>query len=183
MRRLALPLLLLSFPAFAQDAHCQDIAAPLPLSGTSPHATLCDYFTGAKAVLVVNTASMCGFTPQFKGLEAIYQEYASQGLQILGFPSDDFGGQEHATASKTAEVCYRNYGVTFPMFSQVDVSGASAHPLFQRLSSSTGGPPRWNFHKYLIAPGHTQAFGSRTAPDSAEMRTAIEALLAAGKAF
>jgi len=183
MRNLVLTLLLLSSPAFGQSSACEDLAAPLPLSGSSPHTTLCDYFAGAKAVLVVNTASMCGFTPQFKGLETLYQEYSSQGLQILGFPSDDFGGQEHAAASKTAEVCYRNYGVTFPMFSQVDVSGPEAHPLFQRLAASTQSPPAWNFHKYLIAPGSVQAFNSRTAPTGKEMRKAIETLITTGEAF
>ncbi len=186
MRRTLLTLLApfaLAAPALAQSPLCEGIPAPSPLVGERPQASLCDYFSGAKAVLVVNTASMCGFTPQFKSLETAYQEFSGQGLQILGFPSDDFGGQEHASASKTAEVCYRNYGVTFPMFSQIDVKGPNAHPLFQRAGDTTESPPRWNFHKYLITPGGTQAFDSRTTPTSDALRAAIEAALAQDERF
>jgi len=107
-----------------------------------------------KVVLVVNTASKCGFAPQFDGLEKLYEEYHDQGLVVLGFPSDQFANQEFADDAETAEFCKMNYGVTFPMFAKVDVNGAEAHPLFTWLRRESGGflgdAIKWNFTKFLI---------------------------------
>lgn len=105
-------------------------------------------------VLVVNTASKCGFTPQYAGLEALYQQFKDQGLVILGFPCNQFGNQEPGGAEQIAETCQINYGVSFPMYAKVDVNGASAHPLFQWLTSELPGwlgkSIKWNFTKFLI---------------------------------
>jgi glutathione peroxidase len=137
--------------------------------------------TAGKAVLLVNTASYCGYTPQFKGLEALYQRYRKQGLTIIGFPSDDFF-QESDDAATTATVCYVNYGVTFPMTAAIKVRGGDAHPIFKHLHQA--GQPSWNFNKYLVgADGRVIAhFGSNTEPDDVELTSAIEKELLASKA-
>jgi glutathione peroxidase len=139
---------------------------------------LCEAYEG-KPVLIINTASHCGFTPQFKGLEALYQEYRDQGLVVAGFPSDSFN-QEADSEEKTAEMCYVNYGVTFDMYSEIAVKGDDAHPLFVELAEAQGAP-RWNFTKYLVdANGDVVAkWGSRTSPEDPELRKAIETALAA----
>ena len=107
-----------------------------------------------KAVLVVNTASKCGFTPQYKGLEELYGQYKDQGLVILGFPCDQFGHQEPGTEDEIQEFCELNYGVSFPMFAKVDVNGDEAHPLYKWLRSEKGGilgdRIKWNFTKFLV---------------------------------
>lgn len=141
--------------------------------------SLCQY--AGKAVLVVNTASECGFTPQYEGLEALWKAYGDDGLVVLGFPSDQFGGQEFDDDAEIARFCKLNYGVSFPMFTRSSVRGDDAIPLFRGLIDATGKSPKWNFHKYLIArDGRTaQAFGTRVKPDSKELRDAIEAALAA----
>jgi glutathione peroxidase len=108
---------------------------------------LCQY--AGKVVLVVNTASYCGFTKQYKGLEALYAKYAPRGLVVLGFPSNDFK-QEDADAKKIAELCYNTYGVKFPMFASTVVTGEGANPLYSELIKATGNQPKWNFNKYLI---------------------------------
>ena len=129
--------------------------------------------TAGKTVLVVNTASFCGFTPQFEGLEALYQKYKDDGLMIVGFPSDDFH-QESDDAAEIAEVCFINYGVSFPMTSVVKGKGADAHPIFQKLHVK--GEPQWNFNKYLVSKsGDVVAhYGSTVDPDSATLTQAIE---------
>jgi len=133
--------------------------------------------TAGKAVLLVNTASFCGYTPQFKGLEALYQRWKEQGLVVIGFPSDDFF-QEADEEAKTADICYINYGVTFPMTSSIRVRGNNAHPVFRHLHES--GQPSWNFNKYLIDGSGliVEHFGSNTAPESAVLEAAIGRVLA-----
>lgn len=107
-----------------------------------------------KVVLVVNTASLCGFTPQYTGLETLYQKYKDQGLVILGFPCNQFGKQEPGGAEQIAQTCQINYGVTFPMFAKVEVNGPQTHPVFQWLKSKLpgwfGAKVRWNFTKFLV---------------------------------
>jgi len=136
-----------------------------------------------KAVLVVNTASACGFTPQYKGLEALWKAYKDKGLIVLGVPSNDFGAQEPGNESQIKEFCAVRYGVDFPLTGKVHVAGGGAHPLYQWIAKELGegGAPRWNFHKYLIGKdGHIAgAFASKVTPESAEMKQAIEAALAA----
>jgi len=114
--------------------------------------SMADY--AGKVVLVVNTASKCGFTPQYAGLEELYQTYKDQGLVILGFPCNQFGGQEPGDAAEIAQTCQINYGLTFPMFAKVNVNGSDAHPLFQWLTSAAPGllgeSIKWNFTKFLI---------------------------------
>ncbi|MFY8273683.1 glutathione peroxidase [Pseudoalteromonas sp. SSDWG2] len=125
-------------------------------------------------LLIVNTASNCGFTPQFKELEELHQKYKDQGLVVLGFPSDDFF-QEEDEEQDTAKVCYINYGVTFTMLAPTSVRGDDAHPVFQFLNDQTSSP-NWNFYKYLVSKDRTQVtrFNSRTKPLSDEMIAAIE---------
>jgi glutathione peroxidase len=108
-----------------------------------------------KVLLIVNTASQCGFTPQYKGLEELYKKYSAQGLEILAFPCDQFGHQEPGTDAEIRGFCERNYGVTFPLFSKIEVNGDNAHPLFQYMKTESGGlltdAIKWNFTKFLIA--------------------------------
>ena len=139
-------------------------------------------FTG-KLVLVVNTASHCGFTPQYAGLEALYRKYANQGLVVLGFPCNQFGKQEPGGAEEISQTCYINYGVSFPMFEKVDVNGSAAHPVFRYLKHELpgilGDRIKWNFTKFLI--GHDGKPLKRFAPIStpekieAAIRTALQA--------
>jgi glutathione peroxidase len=139
---------------------------------------------GGKVLLVVNTASKCGFTPQYEGLEALQKKYAARGFSVLGFPSNDFKGQEPGDEAEIQEFCTLTYGVKFPMFQKVQVTGAGATPLYQRLTQATGVAPGWNFHKYLIArDGRVVAqFPSKVKPDDAALVAAIERELSAGKA-
>ena len=108
-----------------------------------------------QVLLVVNTASQCGFTPQYKGLQQLHDDFAPQGFTVLGFPCDQFGNQEFSDDAEIATFCEKNFGVTFPMFSKVDVNGAEAHPLFRWLRTQKGGllgdKIRWNFTKFLVA--------------------------------
>ena len=140
---------------------------------------LCETY-GGKVVLVVNTASHCGYTAQYEGLETLYKSYKDKGLVVLGFPSEQFGGQEFGDDAKIAEFCKANYGVTFPMFAKGGVKGGEANPLFKGLASTTGQEPKWNFNKYLIGrDGKTvKHFGSNTKPQGEDFVKAIEAELA-----
>jgi glutathione peroxidase len=134
-----------------------------------------------KVVLVVNTASQCGFTGQYKGLEELYRTYADRGLVVLGFPCDQFGHQEPGDEEEIATFCERNFGVTFPLFSKIDVNGPDAHPLYRWLRSEKSGlvgdKIRWNFTKFLVdTEGNVvERYGSKTTP--AQIADDIEALL------
>lgn len=137
-----------------------------------------------KVLLIVNTASKCGLTPQLKGLESLYAEYKDRGLVVLGFPSNDFAGQEPLQGEAIEEFCTKNYGVTFPIFDKVVVKGKNACPLYEFLSDKSrngkvSSTPMWNFHKYLVdREGRVQDFFiSSTDPEAAKVRQAIEALL------
>lgn len=138
---------------------------------------LCQY-TG-RVVLVVNTASFCGFTKQYEGLEALYAKYQSKGFTVLGFPSNDFGKQEPGSAKEIADFCYNTYGVKFPMFAKTVVSGDGRTALYSALQQATGQAPRWNFHKYLIdRQGKVIAsFPSNTEPMAPTVQKAVEAAL------
>ena len=118
-----------------------------PLAEPEP-VSLCDHYAG-KVLLVVNTASRCGFTPQYEGLEALYERYRDQGLVVLGFPSNDFA-QEPGSEQDIRSFCELTYDVKFPMFEKIRVTGESAHPLYQTLADQSDGYPQWNFHKYLL---------------------------------
>ncbi len=133
-----------------------------------------------KVVLVVNTASKCGNTPQYEGLEKLYEEYRDDGLVVLGFPSNDFFGQEPGTEEQIQEFCRLTYSIQFPMFEKVTVKEGEAHPFFDELAAAAGTYPTWNFHKYLIGrDGQLIAeFSPRTQPYDAEMLATIKAALA-----
>jgi glutathione peroxidase len=137
---------------------------------------LCQAY-GGKPLLIVNTASFCGFTPQFSGLEKLYQQYKDKGLVVLGFASNDFK-QEAKNDQEIAKVCRQNYGVTFDMFAPIVVSGANAHPLFKELAAQSH-EPAWNFNKYLVNRDGkvVQYFSSHVVPESEAMHQAIVAVL------
>ena len=176
---------------FSLQAQAQPAAAPAAdcpallqhsvnrLQDDKPQA-LCQY--AGKVLLVVNTASYCGFTPQYEGLEALHAKYAARGLVVMGFPSNDFN-QESADSKKIAELCFNTYGVKFPMFASSSVKGKSANPLFAQLAKATGKEPGWNFNKYLVGrDGKPVAhFGSSNSPDSPALVGAIEKALAAAR--
>ena len=142
----------------------------LPLSG----------FKG-KAVLVVNTASECGYTPQYDDLEKLWQANKDKGLVVLGVPCNQFGAQEPGTEAEIGAFCRKNYGVTFPLTAKNDVKGKDAHPFYQWASKEAGtsGPPKWNFHKYLVARDGSLAgqFSSGTKPGGPAIRKALEKVL------
>ncbi len=132
-----------------------------------------------KAVLVVNVASRCGYTPQYAGLEALYQKYKSRGLVIVGVPANNFGGQEPGSDSEIKQFCSRTYNVTFPMLGKVSVKGDGITPLYAYLTTAQGGDVKWNFTKFLVGKDGkaVQRFESKVAPDSAELASAIEQIL------
>jgi glutathione peroxidase len=143
---------------------------PLPLSG----------FAG-QAVLVVNTASLCGFTRQYGALQQVFETYRARGLVVLGVPSNDFGGQEPGTAAEIKQFCEVNFAVDFPLTEKQVVKGEAAHPFFRAVVAELGpeAAPRWNFHKFLVAPDGrlAGAWPSRVEPDAPELIAAIEAVL------
>jgi glutathione peroxidase len=139
--------------------------------------SLCAY-TG-KVVMVVNTASECGYTPQYEGLEALYRKYRGRGLVILGFPSNDFGGQEPGSNAQIASFCVNQYAIDFPMFAKTELG---KNPLYADLAKAAGAAPRWNFHKYLIDRGGKRvlSFDTRVAPEDPRLAAAIERMLNEG---
>jgi glutathione peroxidase len=138
---------------------------------------LCQY--AGKVVLVVNTASYCGYTKQYEGLESLYAKYSPKGLVILGFPSNDFGKQEPGSAKEIADLCFNTYGVKFPMFAKSVVSGADANPLHAQLIKATGKEPKWNFTKYLIDRNGKviEHFPSKVTPEDKALVGKIEQAL------
>jgi glutathione peroxidase len=136
--------------------------------------SLCEY--QGKVLLVVNTASECGYTPQYEGLEALYRKYRGKGLVVLGFPSNDFGGQEPGSNRDIASFCVNQYAIDFPMFAKTELR---KNPLYAQLIQATGRAPRWNFHKYLVdrKGQQVQSFDTRVRPDDPKLVAAIEKLL------
>lgn len=178
----------LAMPAHAASAAATAVAAPAAcpailkqtfnrLQDEAPQ-NLCQY--AGKVVLVVNTASYCGFTNQYEGLEALYAKYGSKGLVVLGFPSNDFGKQEPGNSKEIADFCYNTYGVKFPMFAKSVVSGPAPNPLYVDLIKQTGKTPAWNFHKYLIDRNGkvVESFPSKVTPDDKKLVGAVEKALA-----
>lgn len=186
---LATVALALWAPAQAQPANSPVVTAAAACPALLQHTflrlqdekkqPLCQY--AGRVVLVVNTASYCGFTGQYAGLEALHKRYQARGLVVLGFPSNDFGRQEPGSNQAIADFCENTFGVKFPMFSKTVVLGPSAHPLFQQLAQRTSERPGWNFHKYLIARDGqaVQSFPSAMAPDHPAIMREIEKLLSA----
>ena len=163
--------LMLGQSAFAQGLLDQNYR---PLAGKTSVNLKQAY--GGEVILVVNTASKCGFTPQYEGLEALQRKYAARGFTVLGFPSNDFKGQEPGEEAQIKEFCTLTYGVKFPMFEKVHVTGDDTTPLYRELAKATGVSPGWNFHKYLIARDGTVVanFPSKVKPDDAALVAAIE---------
>jgi len=158
--------------------HCSPVLKHTirPLMGAEA-VTLCEAYAG-QVLLIVNTASKCGFTHQFDELEALYQRYQARGFQVLGFPSDDFR-QELDTEQAVAEFCQLNYGVTFPMFQKLGVTAQTAHPLFRDLAAASGEFPAWNFNKYLVSrKGEVKSmYASSVRPLGHKLVGDLEALL------
>lgn len=168
-----------SQPAISAAAPCATLLQHnfLRLQDEKPQ-TLCQY--SGKVLLVVNTASFCGFTAQYKGLEALYAKYRSKGLVVLGFPSNDFS-QETGSNKEIADFCENTFGVNFPMFIKSSVSGKTANPLYKQLAEGTGSAPRWNFHKYLISRDGQEisSFGTSVDPNNSTFLREIEKKLLA----
>ena len=175
-------LFLLTVMLFAKAAPAAASCSPL-LSHTFPRLqdeapqSLCQY--QGKVILVVNTASFCGFTSQYEGLEKLYAKYKDRGLVVLGFPSNDFGQQEPGSNKDIADFCKNTYDVKFPMFAKSSVSSSNPNPLFKMLIAKTGTTPKWNFYKYLIDRNGNaiDAFSSMTKPTSSSITSEIEKLL------
>ena len=171
----------LALPLLASAGSCPALLdREIPRLQDEKPQNLCQH--AGKVVVVVNTASFCGYTPQYKGLEALQSKYSSRGLVVLGFPSNDFGKQEPGSNKEIADFCENTFGVKFPMFAKSRVAadaGRELNPLFAELKQRTGQAPQWNFHKYVIGrDGQTvQSFGSDVEPGSAAFIATIEKLL------
>jgi glutathione peroxidase len=175
-------VLLSTLPASAHAA--SSCSAPFNHQLTSLQgqpADLCEY--QGKVVMVVNTASYCGYTPQYKALEAIYEKYKAQGFVVLGFPANDFGGQEPGSNAEVADFCERTYKVKFPMFSKSSVVKGGDNPVIAELAAKTGQWPEWNFHKYLIdrSGKNVISYASRENPAMPDITSQIEKLLKADR--
>ncbi|MEY4766553.1 MAG: hypothetical protein RI907_3226 [Pseudomonadota bacterium] len=170
--------------AGAEAPSATPAACPALLNQTFPRLqdekpqSLCQY--SGRVLLVVNTASYCGFTSQYKGLESLYARYKDQGLVVLGFPSNDFGNQEPGSGKQIAEFCANTYGVKFPMFAKSHVRGDDVNPLHAQLIAATRTTPKWNFYKYLVGRDGKpiQAYSSMTGPDDSDLIADIERALA-----
>lgn len=182
MKKLMTAMTLTFASTAASAADCPDVLKHLKRKLNSQEVVnLCEEYKD-KTVLFVNTASKCGFTPQFEGLEALYTNYKDDGFVVLGFPSNDFK-QEFADESKTAELCELTYGVNFPMFEPMSVRGDGADPLYAKLAEETGKQPSWNFNKYLMDKnGNITHYGSRTRPDDEDFLKDLTDALAGAKA-
>jgi glutathione peroxidase len=181
-RLLTLIALAAALPALAQSVKSLH---DIPLKTIEGKDTSLKAYEG-KVVLLVNVASKCGYTRQYKGLEAVYQKYKDKGVVVVGVPSNDFGGQEPGSAEEIVEFCQKNFGVSFPLMSKSKVLGSDKHPLFAALTGKESpfpGDVKWNFGKFVIGKdGKLVArFGSGTEPESAELSEAIEKSLKAGK--
>ncbi|RJF97329.1 glutathione peroxidase [Noviherbaspirillum saxi] len=181
-KRLLLSILLIgaAAPAFAQTgSSCPAILNQTfnRLQDDAPQ-NLCKY--AGQVVLVVNTASYCGFTSQYEGLEALYARYQPKGLTVLGFPSNDFGGQEPGDSKQIADLCFNTYGVKFPMFAKSSVSGKEANALHSQLAKATDTTPKWNFYKYLIDRSGkvVGSYSSLVKPTDKQLTSDIEKALA-----
>jgi glutathione peroxidase len=166
-------------PSTAGESPCPSVLDHKFASLQDEPVSLCQF--RGKVLLVVNTASECGYTPQYEGLEGLYRRYRDKGFVVLGFPANDFGAQEPGSNKQIAQFCQVNYGVTFPMFAKTSVVGAKANPLYRELAARTGKPPRWNFHKYLLdrLGQPVAAFESAVEPADPRVTSQIEKLLAA----
>lgn len=175
---LATLLFCFTFDANAQTDACPEVLQHSfnRLQDDAPQ-NLCQYKD--KVILVVNTASYCGFTKQYEGLEALYAKYKDRGLVVLGFPSNDFGKQEPGTSKEIADFCFNTYGVKFPMFAKSSVHGDNVSPLYAQLIKATNTTPKWNFYKYLIDRNGKvlNAYASTTTPDNKGLVAAIEKAL------
>ncbi|MEH3085672.1 MAG: glutathione peroxidase [Xylophilus ampelinus] len=175
---LALPAAAIGLPARAADGSCPaNLQFSFDRLQDEKPQSLCQY--AGKVVLVVNTASFCGFTQQYRGLEALYARYRDRGLVVLGFPSNDFA-QEGGSNQEIAQFCENTFGVRFPMFVKSSVRGPDANPLFRRLASEARRAPLWNFHKYLLGRDGrlVDDFTSMTAPDNPSFVQVVEQQLA-----
>jgi glutathione peroxidase len=180
-----LAALLLSAPAPGQPTSPAQSSACPPLLDhvfnrlqTGKPESLCQY--RGKVLLIVNTASYCGYTHQYEGLEAMYRKYRDRGLVVLGFPSNDFGAQEPGSNKEIAEFCRLTYGVQFPMFEKLSVKDLRGNPLYSELRDKTGQVPKWNFFKYVIdrTGQPAGAFASAVEPDDRDLVALVEKLLA-----
>src|SRR5436190_8875417 len=174
-------LVLISLSFFASSsamAACPSLLDRSMQTLDERNQSLCDY-TG-QVLLVVNTASQCGYTPQYDGLEALYRKYKAKGLVVMGFPMNDFGGQEPGSNKDISTFCVNEYAIDFPMFAK---TGLKTNPLYSDLAKATGESPKWNFHKYLVdrSGNKVQSFGTKVEPDDAKLVGAIERLLEEAK--
>ena len=174
LNRILLLVTLTALPALAQA--CPDLLNHRYTSLQGKPVNLCEF--AGRPILVVNTASKCGYTPQFEKLEGLYRKYKDRGLMVVGFPTNDFR-QELATNKEIGEFCRLTYDVQFPMIEKRAVTGEAADALYKQLRAATGQPPKWNFHKYLIAPGAKQvySFATRVEPDAPEIMSKLLPLL------
>ena len=177
--RLSLALISLLGAIQVHAADCPPLLdAALPTLSDDKPAPICQY--KGRVLLVVNTASQCGYTPQYEGLEKLYRRFKDKGLVVLGFPSNDFGGQEPGSNKEIAKFCEANYGVSFPMFTKTSVAVGKVNQFYEKLTKASGERPAWNFHKYLVdrRGAKALAFDTRVEPDDPKLVREIERLLA-----